>query len=96
MSQPLTSVVIAEGHEWGKWVYVSDAPKCPRSGARRVVCRCKCGRSERTVELSTLRQGYTRQCKLCQEERTKFAFGAIKRTAFNAAVVPFSKNRGDR
>ena len=57
------AIKVPKGHRFEEWTVVKEAEKS-KGGARRFLCVCSCG-SEKTVLLSTLRNGKSKRCSSC-------------------------------
>jgi hypothetical protein len=54
-------IITPAGTRFGRLTVISDASTDPKSGLRRVTCRCDCGK-ETAIETRRLRTGNTKSC----------------------------------
>jgi len=57
----MVKMIDLTGQEFGLWTVLDRAPQNTKGGQARWLCRCACG-TEREVQGSNLRQGYSASC----------------------------------
>jgi len=84
------------GQKFGLWLVLKQVD-LDKGGHTQYLCRCRCGR-ERIVQVTNLRNGYSKGCQSCQISRknTKHGFRKTRLYSVWVTIIQRCENRNDR